>query len=103
MDSSMELDMCVQTIKYIHAVKKFNAFNGFEINLSDNTEIYPHLIQYTDEVVEHTKMLERYHAIREQGFSDDHLATEIGLFVLHLNKKTNQLLDDPHISSNNGA
>jgi hypothetical protein len=71
---------------YVRAVKRFNSFNGFEILLPLNEERYTSLIPYTETVNNLINDVRRYEIIRRQGFSDDHLATEIGLVVFEINR-----------------
>ena len=72
--------------EYMEAVRMFNSYDSFIIHTPSSRNSYEDLLQYTDAIKEHTDMLKRYIDIRKKGFSDDHLATEIGLFVLHLNQ-----------------
>ena len=75
---------------YIDAVKRFNTINGFEIKLPDNADKYEKLVPlYLDKIFELIEENIRYQDIRNEGFSDDHLATEIGLMVYEINRKTN--------------
>lgn len=75
---------------YIDAVKRFNTINGFEIKLPDNDDKYEKLVPlYLDKIFELIEENIRYQGIRNEGFSDDHLATEIGLMVYEINRKTN--------------
>ena len=74
--------------EYTEAVRKFNAHESFMIHLPVSWNRFQELVEYTVAVKEHTALLKRYIKIRNQGYSDDHLATEIGLFVLHLNQTT---------------
>jgi hypothetical protein len=84
----------------MNAVEEFNAKSGFRIimpldNNKDNKN-YAHayamiLNESKDDIQEMTRALERYEAIRARGYSDDHLASEIGSFVLDLNQKIKQL------------
>jgi len=75
---------------YIDAVKRFNAINGFEIKLPENDDMYEILVPlYFDKILELIEENIRYEAVRNEGFSDDHLATEIGLMVYEINRKTN--------------
>ena len=75
---------------YIDAVTRFNAINGFEIKLPENDELYETLVPlYLDKILELIEENIRYQGIRNEGFSDDHLATEIGLMVYEINRKTN--------------
>ena len=75
---------------YIDAVKRFNTINGFEIKLPKNNDLYETLVPlYLDKISELIEENIRYEAVRNEGFSDDHLATEIGLMVYEINKKTN--------------
>lgn len=77
-----------QIEEYTEAVRKFNAYDSFVIHLPVSWTKFGELVEYTEAIKEHTKLLNRYMNIRKQGYSDDHLATEIGLFVLHLNQTT---------------
>ena len=72
---------------YFNAILEFNKKGSFTI-CTPSEFVINKLIPYTNEVVEKTSDLERYEQVRKKGFSDDHLATEIGLFVLHLNQIT---------------
>lgn len=74
---------------YLNVVHTFNAYNGFKIVLPKHDHVYDTLVSYTAELLDLIKDVDRYENIREQGFSDDHLATEIGLTVLHINKISN--------------
>jgi hypothetical protein len=74
--------------EYTESVRKFNAYDSFVIHLPVTWNKFRELVEYTEAVKEHTELLKRYLMIRNQGYSDDHLATEIGLFVLHLNQTT---------------
>lgn len=75
---------------YIDAVKRFNTINGFEIKLPKNNELYETLVPlYLDKILELVEENIRYQGIRNEGFSDDHLAAEIGLMVYEINRKTN--------------
>ena len=75
---------------YIDAVKRFNTINGFEIKLPDNDDMYETLVPlYLDKISELIKENIRYEDVRNEGFSDDHLATEIALMVFEINRKTN--------------
>ena len=75
---------------YIDAVKRFNTINGFEIKLPENDELYETLVPlYLDKILELIEENIRYQGIRNEGFSDDHLATEIGLMVYEINRNTN--------------
>lgn len=72
--------------EYVHTVKRFNSFNGFKILLPHNEDRYTALIPYTETINNLIKDVIRYESIRKQGFSDDHLATEIGLVVFEINQ-----------------
>ena len=72
---------------YMNAIKTFNNKGSFIIS-EPTHHIICKLIPYTNEVIEKTVDLERYENLRKKGYSDDHLATEIGLFVLHINQIT---------------
>lgn len=75
---------------YIDAVKRFNTINGFEIKLPKNNELYETLVPlYLDTILELIEENIRYEGVRNEGFSDDHLATEIALMVYEINRKTN--------------
>ena len=75
---------------YIDAVKRFNTINGFEIKLPKNNELYETLVPlYLDTILELIEENIRYEGVRNEGYSDDHLATEIGLMVYEINRKTN--------------
>ena len=73
--------------EYLNAILAFNKKGSFTI-YTPSEFVIDKLIPYTNQIVEKTHDLERYEQVREKGFSDDHLATEIGLFVLHLNQIT---------------
>ena len=72
---------------YLKVVETFNSKGTFTICFPGDAVI-DKVVPYTDEIYEKLSDLERYENVRKQGFSDDHLATEIGLFVLHLNQVT---------------
>ena len=75
---------------YIDAVKRFNTINGFEIKLPKNNELYETLVPlYLDTILELIEENIRYEGVRNEGYSDDHLATEIALMVYEINRKTN--------------
>jgi hypothetical protein len=74
---------------YLNVVHTFNAYNGFKIVLPKHDHVYDTLVPYTAELLNLIKDVDRYENIRKQGFSDDHLATEIGLTVLQINKISN--------------
>tara|TARA_Y100000389_G_scaffold198753_1_gene235830 strand:+ start:5078 stop:5332 length:255 start_codon:yes stop_codon:yes gene_type:complete len=74
---------------YLDVVHTFNKYNGFKIVLPKHDHVYDTLVPYTTELLNLIKDVDRYENIRKQGFSDDHLATEIGLTVLHINKISN--------------
>lgn len=78
---------------YLKAVETFNSKGTFTICFPGDAVI-DKVVPYTDEIYEKVNDLERYENIRKQGFSDDHLATEIGLFVLHLNQVTLNIKDN---------
>lgn len=78
---------------YLKAVETFNSKGTFTICFPGDAVI-DKVVPYTDEIYEKLNDLERYENIRKQGFSDDHLATEIGLFVLHLNQVTLNIKDN---------
>ena len=74
---------------YIDAVKRFNTINGFEIKLPDNDDKYETLVSlYLDKILELIEENIRYEGVRNEGFSDDHLATEIGLMVYEINRNS---------------
>ena len=75
---------------YIDVVNRFNAINGFEIVLPKSDEMYKKLAPLYLETIERL-IIENtmYEKIRTKNFSDDHLATEIGLMVYKINRKTN--------------
>ena len=77
----------VEMQEYLNAILTFNNKGSFTI-CEPSEYIIKKLIPYTNEVIEKTADLERYEQVRKKGFSDDHLATEIGLFVLHINQIT---------------
>ena len=75
---------------YIDTVTRFNAINGFEIVLPKSDEMYEKLVPLYLEIIERL-IIENtlYEKVRNEGFSDDHLATEIGLMVYEINRNTN--------------
>lgn len=72
--------------EYMDAITRFNDMGTFIIEKPKPDD--HHIFSYEKEVREKIHDLLRYESIREKGYSDDHLATEIGLFVLHLNRET---------------
>lgn len=74
---------------YVRAVNRFNSINGFEILLPREEDRYAALTTYTETINNLIKDVIRYENIRKQGFSDDHLATEIGLVVFEINELSN--------------
>ena len=81
------------TSTYLDTIDIFNKISGFRILQPKNDEIKNKLEPYTRKIQELIKDLERYESIRSKGFSDDHLATEIGLFVMHINQISNGIVD----------
>ena len=77
--------------QYLQAIDDFNTMSDFKIIYPSENVIHK-LIKYTSEIHEKMKDLDIYESIRKRGYSDDHLATEIGLFVLHLNQQTLNVL-----------
>ena len=76
---------------YQKAVEEFNEISGFVITLPKIQRVYDKLIPFIADIKEKKIDLLRYEDIRKQGYSDDHLATQIGSFVLHLNQITNEV------------
>tara|TARA_Y100000389_G_C17376350_1_gene471864 strand:- start:51 stop:302 length:252 start_codon:yes stop_codon:yes gene_type:complete len=72
-------------MEFVTAATRFNSLSDFKLVIQN-----PHSVgkmeRFTEELLQMTKKLEEYVSIRERGYSDDHLATEIGQFVLHLNQ-----------------
>ncbi len=81
------------TSTYIDTIDIFNKISGFTISQPKNDDINNKLEPYTQKIQELIKDLKRYESIRSKGFSDDHLATEIGLFVMHINQISNGIVD----------
>tara|TARA_Y100000389_G_C17413522_1_gene492320 strand:- start:355 stop:624 length:270 start_codon:yes stop_codon:yes gene_type:complete len=81
------------TSAYLNTIDIFNKISGFRILKPINDDITKKLEPYTCKIKELIKDLERYEYIRSKGFSDDHLATEIGLFVMHINQISNGIVD----------
>lgn len=77
---------------YVNAVTNFNSLQSFQINTLYSTNYKP-LIKYTDDIIQHHHLLKKYINIINQGFKDDNLATEIGLFVYSLNQDIDRLND----------
>lgn len=77
--------------QYLQAIDDFNTMSDFKI-IYPSEIVIQKLIKYTSEIHEKMKDLDIYESIRKRGYSDDHLATEIGLFVLHLNQQTLNVL-----------
>jgi len=75
---------------YINTVNRFNTINGFEIVLPKSDEMYEKLVPLYLEIIDRL-IIENtlYEKVRKKRFSDDHLATEIGLMVYEINRKTN--------------
>ena len=75
---------------YINTVNRFNTINGFEIVLPKSDEMYEKLVPLYLEIIDRL-IIENtlYEKVRKKRFSDDHLATEIGLMVYKINRKTN--------------
>lgn len=70
----------------IEAIHDFNQMSGFVIADPSSVSEKARLDGLAPKVRAHIPALARYQAIRERGYSDDHLATEIGLFVIHINR-----------------
>lgn len=68
------------------AIRDFNRLSGFVIMDTSSVSNRERLAPLAAKIRAQIPALARYQAIRERGFSDDHLATEIGLFVLHINQ-----------------
>lgn len=81
------------TSSYLETIQRFNEKSGFQILEPENDLIKQKLESYTYKIEQLIKDLEIYESIRSKGFSDDHLATEIGLFVMHINKISKGTLD----------
>lgn len=73
--------------KYLNAIIAFNKKGPFTI-CTPSDFVIDKLIPYTNAITEKTNDLERYEDVRRKGIIDDHLATEINLFVLHINQLT---------------
>lgn len=71
---------------YLDAIREFNKLSGFQLVIPENEDIVTRLEPYVEKVRERIVDVQKYESIRKRGFSDDHLATEIGLFVMHLNQ-----------------
>jgi hypothetical protein len=72
----------------MNAIEEFNTKSGFRIIMPlDNKDLTMILNQSKDDIQEMTRASERYEAVRARGYSDDHLASEIGSFVLNLNQR----------------
>lgn len=70
----------------IEAIRDFNKMSGFVIMDPSNASDPKRLEGLAQKVCAQIPALARYQATRERGYSDDHLATEIGLFVMHINQ-----------------
>lgn len=79
--------------RFVSLVEEFNKLSNFCIIAPSTPETLVRVAPFADKVSEVIKSLERYHSIRKRGYSDDHLATEIGLFVLHINQVINNVAD----------
>ena len=77
--------------EYKNLVSEFNSLSGFIIQLPKNERVFESLIPFIDELGQMKLRLIEYERIRNRGYSDDHLATEIGSFVLRLNQITNEV------------
>jgi len=75
---------------YIDIVTNFNSLNSFQINTLYSTNYKP-LLKYTDDITYHFHLLKKYLDVINQGFNDDNLAAEIGLFVYSLNRDIDRL------------
>ena len=72
----------------MNAIEEFNTKSGFRIIMPlDNKDLTIILNESKDDIQEMTRASERYEAVRARGYSDDHLASEIGSFVLDLNQR----------------
>ena len=81
------------TNQFISLVEKFNSISNFRIIEPSTPDTLARVSPFADKVSAVIKSLERYQSIRNKGYSDDHLATEIGLFVLHINQVINNVAD----------
>lgn len=80
--------MSFDRIEYIERVKIFNSYNFDKIIIPNNDSILKNLLQYTNDVIYHTELLQRYEDTLKKGYVDHRLETEIGLFVYDLNNKS---------------
>lgn len=81
------------TNHFLSLVEKFNSISNFRIIEPSTPDTLARVTPFVDKVSAVIKSLERYQSIRDKGYSDDHLATEIGLFVLHINQVINNVAD----------
>lgn len=75
----------------MNVIDEFNSKNRFQINTPPAKYLPMLLNEYEDEIKGKIRDLERYEGIRFRGYSEDHLASEIGSFVLELNKIISQM------------
>lgn len=68
------------------AIRDFNRMSGFVIMDPSSASDPKRLEGLAPKVRAQIPALARYQTIRKRGYSDDHLATEIGLFVMHINQ-----------------
>jgi hypothetical protein len=77
----------------MNVIEAFNSKSGFQITIPSAKHLPMFLNNSTvvDDIQEMIRALDRYKATRDRGYSDDHLASEIGSFVLELNQKISSI------------
>lgn len=89
------LSISLKNMDYMNAVTKFNSLSSFfQINTDCAPENYSHLSKYIDDIYSHYNLLIKYLNVKDQGFNDENLETEIGLFVYGLNAEICRLGED---------
>ena len=72
-------------MEFVTAATRFNDLSDFKLVIPPQQSVR-RMECFTEELLQMTKKLEEYVSIRERGYSDEYLATEIGQFVMHLNQ-----------------
>lgn len=72
-------------MQYVQAVQIFNKTSSFKIVLPTAFTL-ARTQGYTEEVLRRVKDAERYETLSRQGYVDEHLSKELGLFVLKMNQ-----------------